>query len=127
MSPGVIFGCLSLGQLIDRLSKCPPNAHVWVGSGCYRAGEFRSYRGYYEDLALGFGSTGEPERVADLLKRAVEALGKDHAGWKGGEYRAMPATAVWLDNPGSARGVGLVDVTYIPGVGVELVSAILDP
>lgn len=72
---------MTLGQLIGELERVPPSASVSYDEGG-NPGAFHSYRGYYDQLAL--GCSGEPMTVARLLERAKEADGGVFTGWKGG-------------------------------------------
>ncbi|SRR5216684_1747649 len=126
-SPGVLFGAMTLGQLIDGLRRLPSEATVWVGSGRYRPTELGSYRGYYEDLALGFDARrDELCTVSDLLVKCVGAVGKDFYGWKGGKYRAALDTAVWAGNQGEANGMAVTGLSSIGERGYILNVDLVD-
>jgi hypothetical protein len=71
---------------------------------------FDSYRGYYEDLALGYSNKGEYPTVGKLLEHAEACLGKDFTGWKGGEYTAREDSTLWVANSGETGSTAIVGV-----------------
>lgn len=73
--------------------------------GLYPAG-FASYRGYYEDLAIGFSA--DPRTVGSLLAELDAILGHEITGYKGGAYRVMTETRLWVANWGTASGTMLI-------------------
>jgi hypothetical protein len=104
-----VFGPISLGGLIDRLKKCPPEREVmfdWCGMGPVN---FGSYRGYYDHLALSY-EDGARITAGDLLELAEAEVGATHSGWKGGTFRMDRNTPVWVANSGDCWGTGIVDV-----------------
>lgn len=104
MSPGIILGAMSLGELVDALNRLPAGSKVWLGSGRFRPQGLRSYRGYYEDLALGW-CIGEPRDARALANELHEAIGCDFEGYKGGTYTAGRDTGVWAsERPGDCYG-----------------------
>ena len=69
---------------------------------------FDSYRGYYDDLALGYiakdyyeeNKDDEIHTVKDFLEEAKRCLGKTFYGWKGGEFIMDKNTPLWVANSG---------------------------
>ena len=111
---------MTLGGLIKALGALPADELVrpitfempWL----YPT-HFNSYRGYYDQLALGVAHIGDdpPMRAGvrtgdDLLKRARSTIRSTHTGWKGGNYIMSERTPVWVDNPGDCNSVMLVGV-----------------
>lgn len=68
-----------------------------------------SYRGYYSELAIELES-GCSMSVAELLKEAKEAIGKEFTGYKGGEYIMQPYTEIYLSWYGMASGFEVIDI-----------------
>lgn len=125
MSPAVAMGAMSLGNLIDCLERHRPDLPLWVGSGRYRLAGLYSYRGYYEDLALGFDNE-RPLLVRDGLAMLRNALGTEYFGWKGGGYVAHRETGLWVSPaPDRAMGSAVVGIDRHPD-GVELVVQQID-
>ena len=93
---------MTLGELVDALEKRPKKQGVyfdllWLVPTC-----LDSYRGYYEQLALGFRVDENPRlTVAELLKDCEAAIGERFQGWKGGEYMMDRDTPIWVANPGN--------------------------
>ncbi len=81
-----------------------------------------SYRGSYDELALGYKLTGYDDgsaprsiKAKDLLEHLKSAIGKEFTGWKGGEFRMSEQTPVWVANCGDSNStaiVGVLDAGY---------------
>lgn len=80
-----------------------------------------SYRGYYEDLALGWAPTGRDAldhglsetahiTVGALLILLKCALGETFTGYKGGDYTMTRGTTVWVANYGEASGTSVQSI-----------------
>lgn len=108
-------GQWTLGELITALEKRPQDEHVSFDFGGCAPTNLASYRGYYEDMALGFTENGLAPTVADLLTRLRKGLCATFTGWKGGEYDMDGGTTLWVANPGctgSTAIVGIEDCEY---------------
>lgn len=91
---------MTLGELIDQLKAVKDKTKVvLIQPGNRNPAGFDSWRGSYDELALGYGGS-EPVTVKQLLKQARAANGKTFNGWKGGEFVMDRSTPVWIDNPG---------------------------
>ncbi len=69
-----------------------------------------SYRGYYEDLALGYEvgySAGNNTTVQKLLDEARLCIGKTYTGWKGGEFTMDEDSTLWVSNQGECTGMAI--------------------
>jgi hypothetical protein len=98
---------VTLGALIDTLRGLPPDARITLDDGDL-PGEFDSYRGYYEDLAIEpTPAQGTYVSVADLLARAREVNGATLQGYKGGDFLMDRHTRLWVAHYGecSSRAV----------------------
>ncbi|MCA1021540.1 hypothetical protein [Halobacillus litoralis] len=107
---------LSIGDLHGELSKYNDDREIIIDDGTFFDGEFDSYRGYYQDLALGFEWKDQELNTVGSLKEMLEKalkIGGMH-GYKGGNYRITPDTLVWLANYGSC-GKMIVDLKEIEG------------
>ena len=62
---------------------------------------FNSWRGAYEELALGYAN--EPINVELFLYRARKANGQTYMGYKGGEYTMGRNTPIWVANYGDSE------------------------
>jgi hypothetical protein len=108
---------LDLGELIDVLEKAHPDAAVVFDFGTIRPRGLHSYRGYYEDLAIGYADHedfyehGWIQPNAKLFRESlIGAVGGTYTGYKGGEYKMHRGSRVWVDNVGNCSGVAIVDV-----------------
>jgi len=104
---------LTVSELIASLEVCRDHS-VSVRfdfCGFEPSGDWHSYRGYYEDLAIGYEeSSSDPRKVSDIIAMLRDALGKTLHGYKGGEWTVTGDTAVWVDSHGRATGTGVVGV-----------------
>lgn len=98
---------MTLGQIIVELEDLPQSAHVRFDDGT-PVGRFASYRGFYDQLAL--GTANYPPRVWHLLAQAKLALEDTFEGYKGGEYTYDENTPVWADDVGDYSSVGIFDI-----------------
>lgn len=118
---------LTLGELIDLLSRRSPAFEdnkpqtVRFDFGDFVPSKLLSYRGYYEQLALGFREYDDVT-VAELLLELQGAVGKTFEGYKGGRYRMGRGTAVWASNWGQATScaiIGIADCSYMTVLRTE--------
>ena len=122
---------MTLGDLIEALFALPAGA--LEQSVCFELPwlyptRFDSYRGYYDQIALGVehvedlrpGGTGTTGR--NLQDRACATVGQSFTGWKGGEYKMTARTPVWVDNPGDCSSVARVGVRSFWGGGAVLLT-----
>lgn len=89
---------LDLGQLITLLQGQPADDGLIFDFGGTRPTSLSSYRGYYEDLAVGFSDEGAAT-VGDFLAVLKAAVGESFYGYKGGSYRMSERSTVWVANP----------------------------
>jgi hypothetical protein len=91
----------TVGQLIDALALERGDFPVYIetSEGDVGAGGIGSYRGYYEQLAIGLQAVPiTADQLAQLLRKQV---GDTVTGYKGGEYRITRETPVWAAEYGS--------------------------
>lgn len=102
---------MTLGGLIARLEPCDNTLSVYFDFGHFAPTRLDSFRGYYEQLALGYAEEEAPS-VTELLAELRGALGKTFSGYKGGEYVMNGHTPVWAANYGRSNETGIVAVRY---------------
>ena len=110
------YGTTTIGALLDALREVRPDAQVYYDfCGLIPCG-LRSYRGYYDHLALGWSddSEAEPTTAQQLTKilRGATGPGMQFTGWKGGEYRMTMDSPIWADNAGRASSTAIVGIEY---------------
>lgn len=117
---------LCLGEMIDLLTPIVANQKPVIEKYGHEATVYfdfeylfpksiDSWRGSYDELALGFETDGEPMTVTEFLAMLMDANGKEFIGYKGGEYAMNRATPIWVarwGNSGSTAIVGIVDCEY---------------
>lgn len=103
-----------LGQLIDSLEGGPPGNACRFDFCSTVPGTLGSYRGYYEDLALGWKKqNGYPEpTVKDVLATLRSSLGQTFHGYKGGEYVCSPGRWLWVANHSETGDTVVVGVRH---------------
>ena len=70
----------------------------------YPDGTIASYRGYYEQAALGWSGKLTDVTVDTLIEVLRGAIGRTFVGWKGGDYEFHTDTPLWLANRGATDG-----------------------
>lgn len=100
---------MTLGELIDALEKCRPNAEISLKPFSLTPTGIESWRGRYDELALTYRTVDHGERttVAELLPLLRKMVGSVETGYKGGEYRMDRDTPVWVDNYGEYTETGI--------------------
>lgn len=106
----IIKDQLNLKDLLYHLGKCDPSKPVYYDFGRLFPTDFDSYRGYYEQLALGVSNGAHQHTAGTLFKAAKQCMGKIFTGYKGGDYLMTATTPIWVDNVGDCTG------TYLYGV-----------
>ena len=71
--------------------------------------DISSWRGSYDELALGFGDGCDPA-LTDFIDMLKGVVGKQLEGYKGGEYTMTEQTPVWVANYGNSGNTAVVDV-----------------
>jgi hypothetical protein len=109
------FNQFSLGELIDALKHRPIEQDVYFDFAQAFPTSLASYRGFYENLAIGFAFHGGPEdhippTVEIFNRQLTAAIGHTFSGWKGGSYTMDVDTPLWVANSGDATS------TIITGV-----------
>ena len=84
---------LTLGDAIDQLKVLPSSNTVRFDWNGLSPNSEHSYRGYYSDLALDWGT--EHCTVRRLLSLCERALGNQYMGYKGGDYLMDAKTPLW--------------------------------
>ena len=100
----------TLGYLIERLERLDPTVEVYYDFVYFHPKGIHSYRGYYEQLALGYANAGDPPNVGQLLAELKDADGKEFTGYKGGEYAMRSDTPMWVAKHDEAGGTAIIDV-----------------
>jgi len=102
---------ITIGRFIEHLEQQDPNHTISFDFCGFVPADFDSYRGFYDQLALGYSDDYSQEvKVSTLLEKAKDTQFKQYTGYKGGSYRMTPETLLWCDNWGQATGTAVVDV-----------------
>ena len=108
-----VFNQLTIGELIHKLEHLFDQSQpLAFCRGLYPA-DFCSYRGYYEDIAIGV--TTYPVTVGEWLAKLKAQIGEVHQGWKGGDYTAAAETALWVAAKQRDTGPAITDVVREAG------------
>lgn len=111
---------ITLGELAVLLKNCQENSHVSFNFPEQYPEHFLSYRGYYDQIALGHGPFNYPEPVTRdlLIARTLAAIGMTFSGYKGGEYIMTADTPVWVANASNPSGYAL---TRVQDTGYDII------
>jgi hypothetical protein len=117
----------TLGELIDLLKRRDPDEKVRYDFGPFCPTTLDSYRGYYDDLALGFDEIDWDTypTVKSLVAELESAIGKTFTGWKGGDYVMDRETPLWVANPGDSHGTAITGLAECRWITV-LTTAYID-
>ena len=98
---------MSLGDFIATLGAAPEAKPVFLEGGG-SVNRPHSYRGYYSDLAL--QPTEDAVTAGALLAECQAVLGKDLAGYKGGDFMMDEETPMWVSHYGTSSGLALLGI-----------------
>lgn len=110
---------LKVGDFMARLQRMDQDEEVKFDFVHFGPTTLESYRGYYEDAALGYDECGRMHgsgqysypKVRELLEHFQKTLGHVFEGWKGGNGRSITlGTTLWVANPGETGDTIIVDV-----------------
>ncbi len=101
---------MTLGAFIKALQRCNEDADVVFDFCHIKPTDFDSYRGYYEQLALGWEVDGKDMTCSQMLQLANRTVNKVFYGYKGGDYKMTVDTPLWVSNYGEAKETAIVDV-----------------
>lgn len=120
---------LCLGEIISEIEKAGlisengDDKKIYFDFGSAIPTKLDSYRGFYEQLALGYTLTGYDSQenhlknitAKELLAELKSAIGKEPTGWKGGEFIMNEKTPVWVSNSGNCSNtiiLGILNRNY---------------
>ena len=106
---------MTLGQLIYQLEEIEDkDKKVYYDFGHCVPDEFRSWRGSYDLLSLGFNAYESSEfkeiSVKELLNKARKVEGQEFTGYKGGSFWYDHSHKIWVADYGSSGWTGLCGV-----------------
>ncbi|MGA9772343.1 MAG: hypothetical protein WBV94_25140 [Blastocatellia bacterium] len=99
---------MKLGELITILKRHEQDKFVRYDFVHFTPDGIDSYRGYYEQLAIGYSQ--KEIKVAQLLDLLKQAVGRKFEGYKGGQYAMHENTPLWVSNRSEAGGTAIVGV-----------------
>lgn len=100
---------LTLGMLINKLEEVDSEKPIYFDFVYFAPNGVHSYRGYYEELAIGYSKEKEVI-VKDFLDLLKSSVGKYFTGWKGGEYNMGKDTPVWVSEHRESASTAVVDI-----------------
>jgi hypothetical protein len=106
---------ITLGEFIKQLKLRPQDQGICFDFGGLEPNDIGSYRGFYDELSIGFAESGRFRNVGELLAELEDAVGKVFEGYKGGDFRMGRETPLWVANygmTGSTMIVGLRECDY---------------
>lgn len=104
----------TINEVLAVLKKADPKAPVYFAPLCVVPTSVDSWRGSYNEPALGWAEPGNglyAPTVEKLIKELEESIsGKLYYGWKGGEYTFTGDDTLHIDNPGRCNNVEIKEV-----------------
>lgn len=106
----------SLGQLIDALRDLAMSdtpCSVYFAFGSLFPTKCKSWRGAYDELAIGYSSyeqDDEPPFLDEFLAHLYNCVGETFTGYKGGEYIMTRDTPLWVANYGYSGNTGVIGI-----------------
>lgn len=120
---------LTIGSLLEHLESLDKTKKLRLSTGEFLnlSGEFDSYRGYYEDLAIEKRVSKVSQAastVCDLKNVLYDALDQgEMCGYKGGTYSIDESTLVWFGNYGTTSGslkiIGVYEIQDLEAPGLS--------
>ena len=111
---------LTLGELIDVLASFDEDLYAFFENGSVPDVIPISYRGYYDQLALGdtggsYWMKNRPKNptVKNLLKGLKDVNNTVVTGYKGGDYDVNLKTNIWYSNYSFASGIKIVGAVQL--------------
>lgn len=114
--PLTSYGTASIGDTIRALRIHNPLLPVEFDfCRLVPSGPVKSYRGYYDHVAIGWVGGGlELPTVANVLSTLESAIGRHHMGYKGGVYLCTSDTPLWIAQWGECTDTG---ICYVEDAG----------
>ena len=112
---------MTVGEIIEKLREIAPETPIRFDffSNAIPLNCFNSYRGYYEDLAISWGTvTKSYPRVQEVLSWFESVPGNMYCGWKGGEFYMFDDTHVWVAEDGHASGFAVTGIVLKGSVAI---------
>lgn len=104
---------MTLGEIIAELKKQNPDDDVEFDFVWFYPKGIHSFRGYYDQLAIGYEKAGDRPKVKDLLALYRASVGKVFEGYKGGGYLMTEDTAVWVGDTDETADTIIVGVVAL--------------
>jgi hypothetical protein len=105
---------MTLGEMILFLRREKQDNIVKFDFCNFAPTSFHSYRGYYDQLAVGYEQCswrdGESTTVKQFLEKCNEAKGGTFMGWKGGDFKMTGDTPVWVAESGETGGTAIINI-----------------
>lgn len=103
---------LNYSQLVEAVEKLKPDTIIRFDFGYFTPVGFHSYRGYYEDMAIGYTEDVYDSLTSgEWLDHLKSFFGQEMCGYKGGDYTVLENTGVWV-----ARDSSMNTGTIITGI-----------
>lgn len=96
---------MTIGEILDAIARADDKVSVIFDFGGTSPTKIDSWRGIYDEAAIGFspGKYGEPCVTVQQFRAELQGAikpGVTYYGWKGGEYHYTKSTPLHVDNRG---------------------------
>lgn len=102
---------MTLGALLKALENEPDKNEVRFAFGMLAVTGVDSYRGYYDQLAVGWGEAyGKTLTVAEFAAVLKQSMHNPLVGYKGGEFLMEERTPLWAANYGECPQTAIIGI-----------------
>ena len=114
---------LNFGAFIDAVKALPDETIIRFDFGYFTPKGKHSYRGYYEDIALGYtDETHDRLTAKDLAAELTSYLGQTISGYKGGDYTVTRDTGMWVSADSSECTGTIITSVRDLGYGYAIIN-----
>jgi hypothetical protein len=103
---------LRLGELISFLEDCQEDLYISFDFCDFVPGDIMSYRGYYEDLAIGYLEDRNGLKVSTFLGALNKVRNTTLEGYKGGHFLMHDDVPVWVANYGCSHETAVIGIKH---------------
>lgn len=114
---------LNYGQFVNELEKLSPETIIRFDFGYFTPKGYYSYRGYYEDCAIGYTDDIYDNLTAETYLHLLKSYkGETLYGYKGGEWAIHDNTSLWVAADSSqCTGTIITGITDL-GYGYAIIN-----
>lgn len=101
---------MTIGELKEALKRKPKEMPVRYDFAYFHPARVHSFRGFYDEPAIGYATDCDPLTVADVLELLEQLTTEQFTGYKGGEYFYRDDQILHVANAREACDTVITDV-----------------